>query len=541
MVKQSVKTILVSSLILAIVACTKTPTNNVKLPNNDNFSDLDKEYTFTTKELTQAYLQRKLDKWLDTGNPNPVVKGHLLVKEIAYARYKHAPLFCSIVSEHPEKLEAMKIVTEVSERSAIDIPFGLFLDTCDTAPPGGTGEFQVNTYFSGQQDNPAVAMDSDGDFVVVWDSQLQDYSEYGIYAQKYFADGNRNGSEFIVNTTATGSQHTPRVAMDDAGDFVITWESNDQDGSLYGVYAQRYNADGSKPVINGSEFLVNNFTTNNQIHPDVAMDNNGNFVITWASSNQGDGDYDAIYARRYDSNGDPQSSEFKVNTFTDFVQFQPAIAMSGTGDFVIIWTSDSEDGDAFGIYGQRYNADGSKPVVNGTEFQINTYTPGTQLYPAVAMDDAGDFVATWAGPNDGGSDGVFAQRYDSNGDAQGTEFLVNTYTTDYQSQPAVSLETNGDFVISWQSNGQGSDSNGAGIFAQRYNADGSLPSVNGTEFMVNTYTTSTRGGSSIALDNDGDFVVVWHSYAGQDGDHYGIFGQRYNNNGDALDIPTPQP
>src|SRR3954452_711915 len=50
------------------------------------------------------------------------------------------------------------------------------------------------------------------------------------------------GSETRINTVTTGVQVTPSVAMDAVGDYVIAWASSAQDGSGYGVYAQRYNA-----------------------------------------------------------------------------------------------------------------------------------------------------------------------------------------------------------------------------------------------------------------------------------------------------------
>jgi hypothetical protein len=39
----------------------------------------------------------------------------------------------------------------------------------------------------------------------------------------------------------------------------------------------------------------------------------------------------------------------------------------------------------------------------------------------VALDPAGDFVVVWSSPQDGSSFGVFGQRYDAAGSAQGTE------------------------------------------------------------------------------------------------------------------------
>jgi hypothetical protein len=84
-------------------------------------------------------------------------------------------------------------------------------------------------------------MDSAGDFVIAWESGgNQDGSFYGIFAQRYNAAGVEQGSEFQVNTFTPNTQSSPSVAMDAAGDFVIGWTSQNQDGSSLGIFAQRY-------------------------------------------------------------------------------------------------------------------------------------------------------------------------------------------------------------------------------------------------------------------------------------------------------------
>jgi hypothetical protein len=107
--------------------------------------------------------------------------------------------------------------------------------------------------------------------------------------------------------------------------------------------------------------------------------------------------------------------------------------------------------------------------VQGTEFQVNTYTTSAQIFPAVAADADGDFVVVWwdlASPGqDGDSIGVFGQRYTSAGIAQGAEFQVNTYTTSGQLSPAVAADADGDFVVVWMSPGDSSD---FGVFGQRF-------------------------------------------------------------------------
>ncbi|GAL85882.1 hypothetical protein MYP_3111 [Sporocytophaga myxococcoides] len=383
-----------------------------------------------------------------------------------------------------------------------------------TLPAGS--EFRVNTYTTGVQMSPRTAMDSDGDFVVTWASRGQDTpTEYGIYAQRYNAMGVAQGAEFRVNTYTDNRQNYPVIAMDDNGNFVIVWTSSGQDGDMGGVFGQRFNSAGQAL---GSEFQINTYTTGNQYMPSVAMDSDGDFVVTWSSPGT-DPSY-GIYARCFDAAGAAKTGEIHVNTTTAGVQRFSSIAMDNDGDFVIAWQSD-QDGSSYGIYGQRFNANG---VPQGSEFQVNTYTTNQQKSVAAAMDQDGDFVIAWqSSGQDGNSDGIFAQKYNANGVTQGDEFMVNTYTTGAQATPSVAMNNN-EFIISWTSNAQDGSDNG--VYAQRYNADGI---AQGDEFRVNTYTTGSQNTPSVAIDNDNDFIIVWTS-AGQDGSGSGIYAQRFEAN-----------
>jgi hypothetical protein len=303
-------------------------------------------------------------------------------------------------------------------------------------------------------------MDTDGDFVVTWSSYDQDGSGWGVYAQRYNATGVAQGSEFRVNTTTNSYQQHSTIAMDATGDFVVTWSSYAQDGSGWGVYAQRYNATG---VAQGSEFRVNTTTNNYQQYSTVAMDTDGDFVVTWSSYDQ-DGSGWGVYAQRYNAAGVAQGSEFRVNTTTNSYQQYSTVAMDTDGDFVVTWSSYGQDGSGWGVYAQRYNAAG---VAQGSEFQVNTTTNSSQLYSTVAMDAAGDFVVTWSSASqDGSSYGVYAQRYNAAGVAQGSEFLVNTTTSSSQLYSSVAMDAEGDFVVNWSSTGQ--DGSSYGVYAQCY-------------------------------------------------------------------------
>jgi hypothetical protein len=376
-------------------------------------------------------------------------------------------------------------------------------------------EKQVNTYTTRGQSNPSIAMNSNGNFVITWDSWVQDGSLGGVYAQRYDSSGNPVGSEFQVNTYTAHSQGSPSVAMDSNGNFVIAWHTDDLDGDRDAVYTQRYDSSGN-PI--GSEFQVNTYTTLDQQYPSVAMDSNGNFVIAWDSDGQ-DGSMRGVYAQRYDSSGNPVGSEFQVNTYTTNKQAAPSVAMDSNGNFVITWYSEGQDGDGDGVYAQRYDSSGN-PV--GSEFQVNTYTTLDQRNTSVAMDSNGNFVIAWDSDlQDGGDDGVYAQRYDSSGNPVGSEFQVNTYTNGYQSASSVAMDSNGNFVIAWSDYRFFLRSE---IFAQQYDSSGNPV---GSEFQVNNYTNGYQSASSVAMDSNGNFVIAWDSSDGQDGDVYGVFMRQY--------------
>ena len=218
------------------------------------------------------------------------------------------------------------------------------------APLGS--EFRVNTYATSHQYRPSVASVSlTGNFVVVWDSLQQDGSQTGIFGQRYASTGAPLGGEFRVNTYTTNHQNLPSVAADSSGNFVVTWESYGQDGASWGVFGQRYASSGA-PV--GPEFRVNTYTMSYQTAPSVAADSSGNFVVVWHSTAQ-DGSAFGVFGQRFASSGTPLGPEFRVNTFTTSSQYHASVAADpNTGNFVVAWQSLNQDGSAYGVFGQRY-------------------------------------------------------------------------------------------------------------------------------------------------------------------------------------------
>lgn len=405
-----------------------------------------------------------------------------------------------------------------------------------TATHRSSAEFQVNGTSTGVQDEPVVAALSDGGYLVVWTANGQDGSLEGIYAQRYLANGQATGSEFKVNTYTLSAQDMPSVAGLKGGGAIVTWSSpghDDMEPGLWpGIFGQLYDVDGTA---DGGEFQISNSSFSASGSKVTALSNDG-FVVTWYSDEGLGTDYD-VYAQCFDASGDAVGSEIRVSSYSDGWQYFPSVASLSGGGFVVTWISKdyydpdpthSQDGSNSGIYGQRFNGSG---VALGSEFQVNSYVDGAQYAPAVTGLADGGFVVTWSSDGqDGFNTGIYAQRYAADGTRSGSEIQVNTYTYRSQYDPSITALKDGGFVITWDSFYQDAFG-GTGVYAQRFAADGSR---SGGEFLVNSYTESHQTNSNLVGLSDGGYLVAWQSYY-QDGADQGIYAQRFG----ATENPVP--
>ena len=383
-------------------------------------------------------------------------------------------------------------------------------------------ETRANSYTTSYQVGSQITTLSDGGFVITWQSNGQDGDGDGIYSQTYDAAGQPVGAEVQVNSVTAGYQGRPAVTALSDGGYLIAWTSDGQDGSGSGIYAQRYDAWGIKV---GSETLINATTAESQSSPTVTGLSDGGYVVTWQSFGQ-DGDLYGIYAQRYDETGGEVGGEVPINTTTAGYQEAPHITELTGGGYVITWQSHGQDGSDYGVYSRLFDADGA-PV--GDEIPVNTYTTSAQQRPAVAALSDGGYVITWQSyGQDGSSNGVYSQGFDATGHKSGNETRVNAYTTDFQYQPDVVGLSDGGYVVVWSSGGQ--DGSNGGIYAQRFDGTGAAI---GPENLVTTMTLPDQYEPSVSALADGGYVVSWTSY-GQDGDGYGIYYKTFSAAGDDL-------
>ncbi len=260
-------------------------------------------------------------------------------------------------------------------------------------------ETVVNTYVQDEQRDPAVAVLAQGQYVITWMSLGQDGSGWGVYGQLFDSAGVKQGAEFRVNTTVSESQYAPSVSSLANGGFVVSWRDNSDSHAK----AQIFNAEGAKV---GSELTL---SSNTSMYPATAAIAGGGFWAAWQSAGQ-DGSSWGIYAQKFSDQGVKLGAEIKVNTTVFDSQEQPQISVRADGSFVVAWASYGQDGSGMGVYAQSFTAAGA-PV--GSEMQINTVATGDQSRPDVVALDDGRFIVAWqSSGQDGSGNGVYARVWD---------------------------------------------------------------------------------------------------------------------------------
>ena len=387
-------------------------------------------------------------------------------------------------------------------------------------------ERQVNTYKFDDQEFPTITTLADGGWVITWTSDDQDGHLDGIRQQRFDATGAALGPEVQVNTYVTNGQRYSAVTGLADGGWVVTWESAGQDGSGWGIYQQRFDANGNAA---GAETRVNTYTTNSQSKAQVTALADGGWVVAWDSGDQDESNGTGLYQQRYDANGNAVGAETRVNTTTLFSQWNASLTTLADGGWVVTWDSHAE-ASVSGVYQQRYDANGNKVA---SETRINTYTNDVQQRSSVSALADGGWIVTWESEGqDGSLRGIYQQRYGVDGVAVGSENRVNTYTDGDQTHSSVAGLADGGWIVTWTSDGQ--DGNGSGIYQQRYDADGDKV---GSEIRVNVHTKNDQADAEVVALADGGWVVTWMSYD-QDGDGWGIYQREFDQNGTAVNAGT---
>ncbi len=290
----------------------------------------------------------------------------------------------------------------------------------------------INTKTAGFQFLSDNASSADGSSVAVWVDTFSP-TDHDIRAQRFNAFGAKVGPDFVVSSSSL-DEATPKVAMNANGDFVVTWMQTLTSGDT-NVVARKFNALG---IAQGNVVQVG-VGTFKEHNPDVAMDDFGRFVVAYVrDTNNNNPD---VFAKRYDTNGNLLNV---VNVATSTrAELNPTIAMTSDGRFNVAWEEafSATDHD---IKMNRYSA--SAQFVSSVSIATSSLT---ESLPSLSMDRFGNSVVAYEKVGNGGHD-IKARRVNFAGIA-GLETGIASSFADERA-PSVALKRNGGgFVVSYQS------------------------------------------------------------------------------------------
>jgi Ca2+-binding RTX toxin-like protein len=363
---------------------------------------------------------------------------------------------------------------------------------------------------------PAVCVLADGGWVLTWKAPAG--SALGIRGQHYSAQGAPIGDAFGIETFAMNYEAAPAVSALADGGWVISWHSQNQDGSGFGVFSQRYDQAGT-PLAQGVAMQVTGDTSAQVLVGGPGADTldgaGGNDTLSGGAGN------DVLIG------GLGQDTALFSGLRADYTLSQTAAGVLQVNGPEGLDTLDSIEVLKFAGGATFQRVTGS---VNA-EFNVNSQSTEEAANPRdahVTVLADGGFLVSWttSPPNPAdwtlpmGPSSVHTQRFGADGAMLGGEVQVSTAASSFQSGGVVTALANGGWVVAWATDSGGWIPN-ANLYARVFSATG----VGGSEFKVNSADSKANETLALTALEDGGWLATWVSR-----DHtlgVGVYAQRY--------------
>jgi len=353
---------------------------------------------------------------------------------------------------------------------------------------------------------PSMADDSAGNFVVLWTDYRNARGIYGgtgsdgdIYGQRFTSTGTPVAANFRVSDDSAASdisfasQVFPRVAMHSNGAFVVVWVDNRPRGTPadptvpydFNIYAQLYDAQGNRL---GANFAVNDDTSGAQLNPDIAIHDDGSFVLVWTNVV---GSMFQVQAQKFTTSGMKIGSNHTLTITGE----QPRIATLRDSKIVVVTTMKAQ------VFDSLFQPLGNAiPVSEGFEKAIAIGSQGTVF---ITFSRLRPIFENYLDSD------VFVEAFDSTGTRVGGPIKVNDDGTDYdQRAPAIAIEDT-NIIILWTDHRNGYQIGVSGcrdIYGQRYNTELSPRGIN---YKASHENNETAQGFPVVRLINGHIVGVW--------------------------------
>jgi hypothetical protein len=348
-------------------------------------------------------------------------------------------------------------------------------------------EFRVNAETRITQKLPQVAMNSRGDFVVVWSGREFAGGEDSLYARRFAADGTPETDEIPVSENAFYSAEVGVAVMED-GSFVVVYATYSHAGPGTATFlfeGRRFAADGSRL---GEPFAIG---TGDEVHDvSAAARPDGGFVVAWEAYPD-----ISVRIRIFGADGSPAGNEISLAHGND-----PALAVGPEGEIVVAWmmSEPSYDHGLYSVVAQRLSRNGA---LRGQRSVVSHKAERFVSSIQVAKDTTGSFLILWDEDFGPPGRGTFIRRYTPKGvPVTGITRVDNRLLL----SPKISMNENGGFVLVWIERAGGNELD---VLGRRFRALGQPVR---RAFRINT---ARRGNEheavAVAGDAAGNFVVVW--------------------------------
>lgn len=168
---------------------------------------------------------------------------------------------------------------------------------------------------------PRIAAEKNGYYAIVWDSHQITYEQDDVYIVRYHWSDAAMHDPTIINSSTIGAQQKPDIAMSPEGLTLVVWHGQSGlSSSLSDIYGQMFDIpDDNSPELKsiGAEFKINNYLFDAQSSPAVIMRDEDDYFVLWQSQGQDDSG-SGIFA---DRGPIVKKADFNVDGFVDFADF----------------------------------------------------------------------------------------------------------------------------------------------------------------------------------------------------------------------------
>ncbi len=242
----------------------------------------------------------------------------------------------------------------------------------DLAGEGGAGQY-----------NSSVAMDSQGNFAIIWVDERNGRED--LYIQFYDPQKNKKGSNILVDESIDPNDPVPAVSCNKNGQFVVAWSKTGAE-----LFAKVFNSEGSEQT---DIFAIDSSENQTIRNLSLAVSESGKFIINWLSRDH----YNVIkyiYARVFSDDGIPLAGKVLIKQSNINISYPChwSVATDGNGNYLAAWGE--VDGSDKKVFIQKIDNNG---LLIGENTIVHTFLADYHsIITSVCGNENGNYLITWS-------------------------------------------------------------------------------------------------------------------------------------------------